>query len=165
MLSDLEVNDNDVNDLVAAVRADVAKGAAIGVLGVKLPFAGTIYDSHGQAIFAGRAKRPLYLLASGEAARVQALLQAVRENLSLGGVATQDLQISILGTPGQGPLLARSSQGDPPSSVTIGVPVAVGATVYEASTTADVQQLKLLPGNRGLRISSAPAVPPPPWAW
>lgn len=159
MLSDLEVNDNDVNDLVTAVRADIGKGAAIGVLGVKLPFNGTIYDSQGRTIHAGRARRPLYLLASGDAARVRQLLEAVRENLSLRGVPTQDLRISLLGEPGQATLLARSSQGDPPSSVNIGVPVAVGATTYEPGSHADVQLLKLLPGNRGVRISSADVMP------
>ncbi len=159
MLSDLEVNDNDVNDLVTAVRADIGKGAAIGVLGVKLPFNGTIYDSQGSTIHTGRARRPLYLLASGDAARVRQLLEAVRENLSLRGVPTQDLQISLLGEPGEATLLARSSQGDPPSSVNIGVPVAVGATTYEPGSHADVQLLKLLPGNRGVRISSADVMP------
>lgn len=159
MLSDLEVNDNDVNDLVAAVRTDVGKGATIGVLGVKLPFNGTIYDSQGRTIHVGRARRPLYLLASGEAPRVRQLLDAVRENLSLRGVPTQDLQISLLGDPGQTTLLARSSQGDPPGSVNIGVPVAVGTTVYEPGSHPDVQLLKLLPDNRGVRISSAAIVP------
>ena len=159
MLSDLEVNDSDVNDLVAAVRADIGKGAVIGVLGVKLPFNGTIYDSHGRTIHRGRALRPLYLLASGEAARVRQLLDSVRETLSLRGVPTQDLQISLLGGAGQPTLLARSSQGDPPSSVNIGVPVAVGATTYEPGSHADVQLLKLLAGNRGVRISSAEVMP------
>ena len=159
MLSDLEVNDNDVNDLVSAVRGDVQKGAAIGVLGVKLPFDGSIFNSHGQTIHVGRAKRPLYLLVSGEAARVSKLLESVRENLSLRGVPTQDLQISMLGAPNQPTLLARSSQGDPPSSVNIGVPVAVGDTLYEPGTSSDIQLLKLLPGNRGVRLSSAAAQP------
>ena len=159
MLSDLEVNDTDVNDLVAAVRGDVAKGAAIGLLGVKLPFDGTIFNSQGQTIHVGRARRPLYLLATGEAARVRKLLEAVRENLSLKGVPTQDLQISILGASGQAPLQARSAQGDPPGSVNIGVPVAVGGTLYEPSNNPDYQVLKLLPGNRGLRLSSAAEVP------
>ena len=159
MLSDLEVNDTDVNDLVAAVRGDGAKGASIGLLGVKLPFDGTIFDSQGQTIHVGRARRPLYLLATGEAARVRKLLEAVRENLSLKGVPTQDLQISILGESGRQPLQARSAQGDPPGSVNIGVPVAVGGTLFEPGNNADYQLLRLLPGNRGLLLSSATEVP------
>lgn len=161
MLSDLEVNDTDVNDLVGAVQADVRKGATIGVLAVKLPFDGTIFDSQGRTIHVGRARRPLYLLASGEAARVRQLLEAVRENLSLRGVSTQDLHISLLGNPAQSTLVARSSQGDPPGSVTIGVPVTVGDTLYEPGSNPDMQLLKLLPGNRGVRISSAAALPGP----
>lgn len=159
MLSDLEVNDNDVNSLVTTMRADVSKGAAIGVLGVKMPFNGTVYDSKGNTIHTGRASRPLYLLASGDAAMVRQLLEATRENISLRGVPTQDLHISLLGNQGQETLLARSSQGTPTASVNIGVPVVVGTTTYEPGRHPDMQLLRLLPDNRGIRISSAAVVP------
>lgn len=51
LVSDLEVNQNDISTLIGAIRKDLSKGAAAGVLALKLPFEGQVFNASGKPIF------------------------------------------------------------------------------------------------------------------
>ena len=57
-MSDLEVNQNDISNLVGAIRTDLARGAAVGVLAMKLPFEGEVFNATGRVIHSGGSSAP-----------------------------------------------------------------------------------------------------------
>ena len=156
MISDLEVNDTDVNGLVRAIKPDIRKGAIIGVLGVKLPFAGSIYNNKGISNHNGKGARPLYILSSGNASSVQQLLSDVRINLGLKGVQTQGLHISILGRHGKQPLMARVARGNPANNAISGLPISLAGSTFSPGMNPEYQLVKLVGGGGILRIETAP---------
>jgi hypothetical protein len=123
IVSDLEANQNDISNLVGAIRTDLARGAAVGVLAMKLPFEGEVFNATGRVIHSGRVQRPVYLLATGKPSQVRPLLEGIRRNLGLKGVsAEQHLSFFDPGSDSP-PLLARSILGSPPSTASTGQPV------------------------------------------
>lgn len=93
LVSDLEVNDNDISSLTNSIEADIKKGASVGIQALKLPFTGDVFNAKAKIIFSGSLNRPVYLLATGEASQVNALLNSIREKMSLSGVTTQELSL------------------------------------------------------------------------
>lgn len=113
LVSDLEVNDQDITSLIATIKKDVSKGASVGVLALKLPFSGEVFNAGARNIFTGSLNRPVYLLATGNAQQVQALLNGIREKMSLNGVGTQAQEISLIDSRNpQQTLLAQSISFD-----------------------------------------------------
>ena len=74
-ISDLEVNDGDIANLVAAIKPHVEQGAVIGVLAVQLPFEGKVFNSQGIVIHQG-----------------QQIAVSEFEGMTLGTIATTELK-------------------------------------------------------------------------
>jgi hypothetical protein len=154
LITDLEVNQGDISAMRRAMRADIERGASLGVLAVRLPFEGTLFNANAQRIHQGKANRPVYLLASGASASVEKTLTAVRRNLAVAGVPGP-VQLSLLGAAAPRPLLAARVWGDPQGSAVSGLPIRLQGTTYGPAGNGDYQLARLLPNATGLRVSSA----------
>ncbi len=154
LVGDLEVNQGDIANLVGAIRADVARGASVGVLALRLPFRGRVFNSESQVIHTGPADRPIYLLATGQADQVSALLEGVRQNLGLKGVSAEQ-HLSLFRPGGvQAPLEARALVGVPPLSAQTGIPLRLGGRTYGPTANGDYRFIKLGPESVGFIVSS-----------
>jgi hypothetical protein len=153
ILSDLEVNQGDISALRQAIQDDLARGASIGVLGVRLPFEGTVFDSNARRLHVGKANRPVYLLATGSKGAVESFLEGVRQNLALSGF-NGPIEISLLGA-APPTLKAATAWGEPRGAASTGLPIRIGGTTYGPSDNGDYQLVKLLPGATGLAVSSS----------
>lgn len=161
-ISDLEVNEGDISGLVAAIKPHVAKGAVIGVLAVKLPFQGTVYNSQSEVVHTGQSQRPIYLLATGPQAQLKAFLNDVRTKAALGGVPTETMQLTFLDEHVNRPTLkAASVQGVPPQAVNSGLPIRLANKTYSPAANPDYQFVKLLSQAEGVRLSSGATVGTP----
>jgi hypothetical protein len=154
-ISDLEVNAGDISGLVAAIKPHVTKGGVIGVLAVKLPFLGSVYNSQSEVIHTGQSQRPIYLLATGPQAQLKAFLNDVRTKAALGGVPTDTMQLTFLDEHVNSPTLkAASVQGVPPQAINSGLPIRLANSTYSPAGQPDFQFVKLLPWAEGVRLSS-----------
>ena len=93
LVSDLEVNDVDISSLIGSIQPDIRRGASVGVLALRLPFTGDVFNTKAKTIFTGSLNRPVYLLATGEASQVNSLLSSIRKEMSLRGVSAQELSV------------------------------------------------------------------------
>lgn len=158
-ISDLEVNEGDISSLVAAIKPHVAKGAVIGVLAVKLPFQGSVYNSQSEVIHTGQSQRPIYLLATGPQAQLKAFLNDVRTKAALGGVPTETMQLTFLDEHVNRPTLkAASVQGVPPQAINSGLPIRLANSTYTPGRQPDYQFVKLLSKAEGVRLSNSATV-------
>jgi len=147
-ISDLEVNEGEISGLVAAIKPHVSKGAVIGVLAVRLPFQGSVFNSQSEVIHTGESQRPIYLLATGPQAQLKAFLNDVRTKAALGGVPTDKMRLTFLDEHVNRPTLkAASVQGVPPQAISSGL-----------SGQADYQVVKLFPEAKGVRLSTTATV-------
>ncbi|MCT0203137.1 hypothetical protein KQ299_11515 [Synechococcus sp. CS-603] len=153
MVSDLEVNQGDISALRGAIGADLRRGASIGILGLRLPFEGTVFDSNAKRIHDGKANRPLYLLATGSRGAVESFLAGVRQTLALSGFKGP-IESSLLGGK-TATLKAATAWGEPRASASSGLPIRISGTTYGPSGNADYQLVKLLPTAAGLVVSSS----------
>lgn len=158
-ISDLEVNEGDISSLLAAIKPHVAKGAVIGVLAVKLPFQGSVYNSQSEVVHTGQSQRPIYLLATGPQTQLKAFLNDVRTKAALGGVPTEIMQLTFLDEHVNRPTLKASSvQGVPPQAINSGLPIRLANTTYSPGGQPDYQFVKLLSQAEGVRLSSGATV-------
>lgn len=158
-ISDLEVNEGDISGLVAAIKPHVAKGAVIGVLAVKLPFQGSVYNSQSEVVHTGQSQRPIYLLATGPQAQLKAFLNDVRTKAALGGVPTETMQLTFLDEHVNRPTLkAASVQGVPPQAINSGLPIRLANNTYSPGGQSDYQFVKLLSRAEGVRLSNSTTV-------
>lgn len=158
-ISDLEVNEGDISGLVAAIKPHVSKGAVIGVLAVKLPFQGSVYNSQSEVVFTGQSQRPIYLLATGPQAQLKAFLKDVRTKAALGGVPTDTMQLTFLDEHVNRPTRkAASVQGVPSHAINSGLPIRLANITYSPGAQADYQFVKLLSQAEGVRLSSSTTV-------
>ena len=95
-ITDLEANNGDITKLTAVIKEHVGQGAVIGVLALKLPFDGDVYNSNAEIIFKGRTERPIYLLATGPQRQVHTLLDEIKSNASISGIPTDSIKITYL---------------------------------------------------------------------
>jgi hypothetical protein len=93
LITDLEVNGEDITSLIKAVGQDLDQGASVGILALKIPFNGDVYNAKAQKIFNGSLNRPLYLLTTGSSRQVKELLSGIRQKMSLSGVDTPELSV------------------------------------------------------------------------
>lgn len=118
LVSDLEVNGDDISSLIGAIQGDTKRGASVGVLALRLPFKGDVFNARAETIFSGNVNRPVYMLATGELSQVASLLNSIREKMSLSGVSAQKLSL-INAQHSPKTLLAThvdfEPQGSPPS--------------------------------------------------
>ncbi len=155
IVSDLEVNQSDISNLVGAIRTDLARGAAAGVLAIKLPFQGQVFNAAGRVIHTGRVERPVYLLATGKPQQVRSLLEGIRRTLGLKGVSVeQHLSIFDPGSKGE-PLLAKSILGIPASTASTGQPLRLEGKTFSPSTNPDYKFIRLGPQSTGILVATA----------
>lgn len=95
-ITDLEANNGDITKLTAVIKQHVEEGAVIGVMALKLPFNGSVFNSNAQVIFKGKTERPMYLLATGPQRQVHKLLDEIKSNASISGIAADSIQITYL---------------------------------------------------------------------
>lgn len=159
-ISDLEVSDGDIAKLVASIRPHADQGAVIGVLAVRLPFNGTVYDSQGAVIHTGEAKRPVYLLATGPRTQLHGLLTDVKTKAALAGVPTDAMQLTFLDEQANAPTLtANSVSGTPADAISGGLPVRLAGTTYSPAGEDHYQFAKLYPKAEGVTLSSGRSLP------
>jgi hypothetical protein len=157
MVSDLEVNQNDITQLVAGIRGDLARGAGVGVLGLRLPFQGRVFDGNGRVIHTGKAKRPVYLLATGRPAQVRSLLGKIRELVAQKGIDAE-VRLSVLDPQSDGApktLVARADQTIPASAGASGLPLRLGGVRYSPATNPDYRFVRLDPEATGVIVATA----------
>jgi len=154
-ITDLEVNDGEISGLVSAIKPHVTNGAVVGVLAVKLPFSGRVYNSESQVVHSGETQRPIYLLTTGPKAQVHELLNEIRSKAALGGVSSDSMKISYLDDRISEPTLkAAAVEGVPVQAITSGLPVRLGNINYSQSSNPDYQFVRLSPNAKGVRLAS-----------
>ena len=94
-ITDLEANNGDITKLTAIIKKHVAEGAVIGVMALKLPFNGSVFNSNAQVIFKGKTERPIYLLATGPQHQVHKLLDEIKSNASISGIAADSIYTPV----------------------------------------------------------------------
>lgn len=151
MISDLEVNEGDVSPLIAAIQNDLAKGASAGILALKLPFMGQVFDSQAQPLFKGTLNRPVYLLATGPADQVKALLEEIRKIMAQKGIQSQELSLfgDLNSTPS---LTAKDARVIPPDKGSVGLPIQLSSGRFSPVSNGDYRFIKLNPGARGFSV-------------
>jgi hypothetical protein len=158
-ITDLEVNGGEISGLVSAIKPHVTKGAVIGVLAVKLPFNGRVFNSESQVIHTGESNRPIYLLTTGPKAQVHELLNEIRSKAAMGGVSSDSMQITYLDDLISEPTLkATAVEGVPVRAITSGLPVRIGTTNYSQASNPDVQFVRLSAQAQGVRLASRPGL-------
>ena len=156
VIGDLEANDGDIAKLLTAIKPHVDQGAVIGVLAVRMPFNGKVFNSQGVVIHAGEAKRPIYLLATGPRSQLHGLLMDVKTKASLAGMPTNDMHLTFLDQQANAPTLtAKSVSGIPADGISGGLPIRLAGTTYSPSGSDNYQFAKLYPNAEGVTISSS----------
>lgn len=158
LVSDLEVNQSDISSLISGIQKDLAKGASAGVLALKLPFEGQVFDAQGVNIHTGKLNRPLYLLATGEPDQVRTLLSEIQKTMAQKGITTKELSI-LGGNTGLQTLTVKSAAATPTNKGSAGVPVRLENITYSPSNNTDFGFVRLNPGATGLVLATIT-----PWA-
>jgi hypothetical protein len=151
LISDLEVNAGDISTLIAGIKTDLAKGAGAGILALKLPFTGPVYNTQGQPFWKGSVNRPVYLLATGPSAQVKALLEEIRKIMAQKGVQSQELSLFGEQNSSQS-LTAREAQVIPPDKGAVGLPVQLGTGRFSPVNNGDYRFIHLKPGATGFSV-------------
>jgi len=155
MVSDLEVNDGDISNLLSSIKPHVNKGAIIGVLAIQLPFRGNVFNSQGKVIHRGNAQRPIFLLASGPRDQLHKLLIDIKGKVAMSGISSDSVSISFLEDQANAPTLtAKSIIGIPSSSIFSGAPVSFSGSKF-SQPQVNYQLARLAaPTNKSIRLSS-----------
>ena len=152
-ITDLEANNGDITKLTAVIKEHVGQGAVIGVLALKLPFDGDVYNSNAEIIFKGRTERPIYLLATGPQRQVHTLLDEIKSNASISGIPTDSIKITYLdryiATPTQ---TVGVVEGRPQGQVAQGLPIRLNGTTYRPGNNYAL--VKLFPEATGVALAS-----------
>lgn len=154
-ITDLEVNDGDISKLVKAIKPHVAEGAVIGILAVRLPFEGNVFNSQGTVIHKGEAERPTYLLATGPQAQLHSFLRDIKTKSALAGVPTSSMQLTLLDEQANAPTLLAKNVTSTPADQIKEVPLRLGDKTYSPYSNASYQFAKLESGVEGLRLSTS----------
>lgn len=156
LISELTVNDGEISYLVNAIKPHVQKGAAIGILAIKLPFEGNVFNNDGSILYTGEVQRPIYLLATGPRNQLQDYLNGVRQQAALAGLPTSAMRITFLDEHVNRPTLkAASVQGVPPAAISSGLPIRIGGSTYSPASVSEYQFARLGAQAEGVRLSSA----------
>ena len=152
-ITDLEANNGDITKLTAVIKKHVAEGAVIGVIALKLPFNGSVFNSNAQVIFKGKTERPVYLLATGPQRQVHKLLDEIKSNASISGIAAGSVLIThldrIISAPTQ---TVEVVEGMPKGKVASGLPIRLNGVTYRPGK--DYALVKLFPEAKGVAMAS-----------
>lgn len=154
LVSDLEVNQNDISSLLAGIQADLTKGASAGILGLRIPFTGDVFSADGRIIFKGKTSRPVFVLASGPKKQVKSVLAEISKALARNGM--NDASISIVDPDTLAKTMtAKSVVGIPATSASPGSSVRILGQTYRPSQNPDYQFIKLNAAATGLSVATA----------
>jgi hypothetical protein len=140
--------------LIQAIKKDISSGATAGILALKLPFKGKVYNPEGVVIHEGSLQRPVYLLVTGPPRQVPILLSEIRKNMAQKGVVTQELAV-IDANPNRMPLLAREAILSPRRAGSVGLPLRLGSGTYGPSGNNGYQFIKLNPEAKGFSLATS----------
>ncbi len=159
-ISDLEVNDGELARLLASIKPHVDEGAVIGVLAVRLPFNGDVFNSQGVVIHTGEAKRPTFLIASGPRNQVHSLLRDIKTKSALAGVPSDAIQLTFLDEQANAPTLtAKSVTGIPAAdAITSDLNIRLAGTTYSPAGENQYQFARLFPKAEGVTLSSSRSI-------
>lgn len=153
LVSDLEVNQSDISSLIGSIRKDLDKGATAGILALKLPFEGQVFDAQGVSIHTGKLNRPLYLLATGQTSQVRSLLSEIQRTMAQKGITTKELSF-LEGRSGPQPLKVASGAAIPTDKGSWGTPVRIDNTKYSPGNNPDYGFIRLKPGATGFTVDT-----------
>lgn len=154
LVSDLEVNQSDVTSLLTGIQSDLKKGASAGILGLKAPFTGHVFNANGQVIHKGKTNRPVFILATGPIDQVSSVLDEIKRTLALKGVV--DTHISLLNTNSFAKtIMAQWASGIPANAASTGLNIRIEGKTYSPAQNADYQFVKLNRGAAGLSMATA----------
>ena len=152
LVSDLEVNQNDITAMLGSIQGDLAKGASAGVLGVKAPFKGDVFSSDGQIIYKGSTNRPVFILATGPKEQVSSVLNEIRKTLALKGI--NDARISIIESGGVNETMKAQLISGTPTAADTGINIRIGGKTYSPVQNPQYQFIRLNPGSTGLSVAT-----------
>jgi hypothetical protein len=159
LISDLEVNQNDVSYLLTDIKKDLAKkGAGAGVLAMRAPFTGDVYDAEGKVIARGNTERPVYILATGPEEQVRSALVKIKKTLALKGITNTEYTL-IDGSSTSETLKAQSISGIPATKASPGLPVRIDGKTFSRSGNPGYQFIRLDAGARGLELATTKMMP------
>ncbi len=153
LVSDLEVNQSDISSLVGGIRKDLLRGASAGILALRLPFNGKVFNSEGVNFYTGKLNRPLYLLATGKTDQVRSLLSEIKKNMAQKGVTTQEISM-LDDQSGSQTLKVKSASVVPINKGTSGNPVRLENANFSPGNNSDYGFVRLKPGATGIVIAT-----------
>ena len=153
LVSDLEVNQNDISSVLKSTQSDLARGASAGILALKVPFTGDVYNADGQVISKGNTIRPIYILATGPKEQVKSVLDEINKTLALRGLTETRLSLMEDGAKSN-TLEAEWIAGLPPKAASPGRNVQISGKSYSPSQNPDYQFIRLNSGAEGLTVAS-----------
>ena len=125
----------------------------IGVLALKLPFNGSVYNSNAEVIYTGATERPIYLLATGPQQQVHQLLDEIKSNASISGIAADSIQITYLDRTISSPTqTVEVVEGIPQGQVAQGLPIRLNGVTYRPGNNYAL--VKLFPEAKGVAMAS-----------
>jgi len=155
LISDLEVNDGDITNLINAIQPHTDAGAVIGILAIKAPFKGKVFNSEGSDFHQGEATRPVYILATGPQSQLHRVLQSIKENISIAGTAIPSMKLVYLEDwVNQKTLNAKSIAGIPQRALSSGLPIRLGNKTYSPTSASGYQFAKTKNNLTGILLSS-----------
>lgn len=158
LISDLEVNQSDISSLLTGIKKDLAKGASAGVLAMRAPFTGDVYDAEGKVIARGNTERPVYILATGPEEQVRSALVKIKKTLALKEITNTEYSL-IDGSSTSETLKAQSISGIPATKASPGLPVRIDGKTFSRSGNPGYQFIRLDAGARGLELATTKMMP------
>jgi hypothetical protein len=130
LISDLEVNNGEISSLVASIKPFVRKGAEIGVLAIKLPFAGKVYNSQSLVIHTGSSERPIYLLATGPRTQLKSFLTEVKAAAKAEGIPEETMHLTFLEQHVNKPTLTAKAARGATNQATVDMDISANGRSY-----------------------------------
>lgn len=154
LISDLEVNQSDISALISGIKSDLNKGATVGILALKLPFRGQVFDSQGQVLSPSilTLNRPVYLLATGPSSQVQDLLEKIQDVLKQKGVNAQTEISSFNAIANAETITAKDVVAIPEEKGYPGRPLQLGGMRSNSSNNPDYVFVKLEQSASGFSV-------------
>lgn len=153
LISDLEVNQDDSSKLITGIRKDLLRGASAGILALKLPFKGKVFNSEGVNFYTGKLNRPLYLLASGKPDQVRSLLSEIKKNMALKGVSSKEFSM-LDGKSVSQTLKIKAASAVPFKNGKSNSPIRIFGSNYSPANNSDYKFVRLSPGATGITIAT-----------
>jgi len=130
LISDLEVNNGEISGLVASIKPFVQKGAVIGILALKLPFAGKVFNSQGMVIHKGPSERPIYLLATGPHTQLKSFLTEVKAAAKAEGIPEETMHLTFLDEHVNKPTLTAKAARGATNQATVDMDISANGRPY-----------------------------------